>query len=53
MITHFQIHNDRPAVAATTRSSQWRHDAGVLGSLPFAVCRCSPRWFESNPFGGS
>ena len=27
-----------PAVAATTRSRQWRHDAGVLGSLPFALC---------------
>ena len=35
------------AVAATTRISQWRHDAGVLGSLPFEVCGCSPRWFES------
>ena len=23
-------------VAATTRNSKWRHDAGVLGSLPFA-----------------
>ena len=25
-----------PAVAATTRNSKWCHDAGVLGSLPFA-----------------
>ena len=30
------MHDSGPTVAATTRYSKWRHDAGVVGSLPFA-----------------
>ena len=39
-----------PAVAATTRIRQWRHDAGVLGSLPFAVCAVAAHADTRVPF---